>query len=278
MNGKERFNPGGATMADYWMKLYIEILQDPKMATLPDRIWRRIIELFLVAKSYGNDGHLPDIQQIAWILRMKPGDLEKDMAKIVPTGIIIRDGTGFFIPKFEARQSAVPDRDRKAQERIRKQSRRYDGYVTELSRNVTQINRNRLTETETETETKTEAENPVVVVVPSEPDGDLVDVPTGPNAYELYENEIGTLTPTIADLIQSAETDYSSTWVEDAIKAASIANIRKWSYITGILQNWKTDGRDNGNGKKGKPALDELTPEQRAARYAGGEYADFVQH
>lgn len=31
-------------MADYWLKLYIEILDDPKMATLPDRVWREKVE------------------------------------------------------------------------------------------------------------------------------------------------------------------------------------------------------------------------------------------
>jgi len=27
-------------MADYWIKLYHEIIDDPKMATMPDRLWR----------------------------------------------------------------------------------------------------------------------------------------------------------------------------------------------------------------------------------------------
>lgn len=31
-------------MANYWIKLYHEILDDPLMATMPDRLWRRTIE------------------------------------------------------------------------------------------------------------------------------------------------------------------------------------------------------------------------------------------
>ena len=31
----------------YWIKLYHEVLDDPKMALLPDRLWRRTIELFI---------------------------------------------------------------------------------------------------------------------------------------------------------------------------------------------------------------------------------------
>lgn len=141
-------------MADYWMKLYIEILDDPKMATLPDRVWRRVIELFLVAKRLGKDGHLPETRQIAWMLRMSPDELDADLAQVVHTGIIEREVGGWFIPKFAQRQAPVPDAERKAQERDRKKSRQYYGNVTDASRNVTQSTEDRLTEAETDTDRK----------------------------------------------------------------------------------------------------------------------------
>ena len=28
---------------NYWMKLWFDILRDPKMGMLPDRLWRRVI-------------------------------------------------------------------------------------------------------------------------------------------------------------------------------------------------------------------------------------------
>jgi hypothetical protein len=149
-------------MADYWMKLYIEILDDPKMAMLPDRIWRRFIELCLLAKRAGADGHLPDTRQIAWSLRMIPDELESDLAQIATTGIIEREINGWFIPKFAQRQAAVPDAERKAQERLRKKSQQYYGDVTMASRNVTQSTEDRLTESEAEAEAEAEGK-------PSEP-------------------------------------------------------------------------------------------------------------
>jgi hypothetical protein len=139
-------------MADYWMKLYIEILDDPKMATMPDRAWRRTIEIFLVAKKINKDGHLPDTRQIAWLLRMSADELEHDLIQIASTGIIVQEVGGWFIPKFAQRQAAVPDAERKAQERVRKQSQQYYGDVTNQSRNVTQRTEDRLTEADTETE------------------------------------------------------------------------------------------------------------------------------
>lgn len=148
-------------MADYWMKLYIEILDDPKMATLPDRLWRRTIELFLVAKKLHLDGHLPDTRQIAWLLRMNADDLEHDMSQIATTGIVTREVNGWFIPNFVKRQAAVPDIERKAQERIRKKSQQYYEDVTDLSRSVTQSTEYRLTEDRVQsTEAETEEEEP----------------------------------------------------------------------------------------------------------------------
>jgi len=34
---------------NYWIKLYIEILHDAKMGAMSDRLWRRTIEMFLLA-------------------------------------------------------------------------------------------------------------------------------------------------------------------------------------------------------------------------------------
>lgn len=145
-------------MADYWLKLYIEILDDPKMATMPDRVWRRTIELFLVAKRMNKDGHLPDTRQVAWLLRMSADELEHDLRQIASTGIIEQEVGGWFIPNFSKRQAAVGDAERKAQERARKQSQQYYDDVTSQSRNVTQRTEDRRQSTEAETETKAEAE------------------------------------------------------------------------------------------------------------------------
>jgi len=71
-------------------------------------------------------------------IRMLIADLEQDMQGIASTGIIIPEEGGWFIPKFEARQSAIPDKERVAAMRDRKQKERYYADVTEPLRNVTQ--------------------------------------------------------------------------------------------------------------------------------------------
>jgi len=64
-----------------------------------------------------------------------------------------------------------------------------------------------------------------------------------PNAFRLYEQNIGALTPLIADQIIRAIEDYPADWIEDAIIEAVSYNRRSWRYITRILDSWQTNGR-----------------------------------
>lgn len=64
-----------------------------------------------------------------------------------------------------------------------------------------------------------------------------------PNAFRLYEQNIGPLTPLIADQITQAINDYPPDWIEDAIGEAVAYNRRSWRYIVRILENWKATGR-----------------------------------
>jgi DnaD/phage-associated family protein len=234
-------------MADYWMKLYIEILDDPKMAVLPDRLWRRTIELFLVAKKLHSDGRLPETRQIAWLLRMNTDDLDADMSQIVTTGIIVRDGSGWFIPKFAARQSAVGDAERQQQKRKRMQADQYHGNVTNESRNVTQSTEYRVQSTETESETDTEAETERAAV-------GLATSPELGALVRAYENDFGMLTPRLRDVLVDDLEQYGLQMCFDAMTEALKNNVRKWAYVQGILKRWHTDGRGaRTNGKSHAP-------------------------
>lgn len=130
-------------MGGYWIKLYQEILDDPKMATLPDRLWRRVIELFLIAGRTSDTGELPDTKQVAWILRCPLDDIQVDMEQIQSTGIIARTNTGWFITQFAKRQAPAPAKERKQQQRDRDHKDQYYGHddVTKMSQSVTQIDR-----------------------------------------------------------------------------------------------------------------------------------------
>ena len=122
----------------YWIKLYVEILDDPKMATLPDRLWRRTIELFMCAGKLGDDGNLPDVSQLAWLMRMNSEELLLDLKQITLTGIIKQTDSGWFISKFTDRQAPVTPTRRMQEYRDRTQKHQYYDDVTNPLRDVTQ--------------------------------------------------------------------------------------------------------------------------------------------
>ena len=64
--------------------------------------------------------------------------------------------------------------------------------------------------------------------------------------FTLYEQNIGILTPLIADELREAGKQYPKTWIGDAIKEAVSLNKRNWRYIARILEHWTAEGRDDG--------------------------------
>ena len=67
-----------------------------------------------------------------------------------------------------------------------------------------------------------------------------------PDIFTLYEDNIGMLTPIIAEELREVEKLYPVTWVKDAIKEAVNQNKRKIGYILAILERWSSEGRDSG--------------------------------
>jgi DNA replication protein len=83
------------------------------------------------------------------------------------------------------------------------------------------------------------------------------DTEEPPDIFSLYEQNIGMLTPMIADELRDAEQLYPQDWIRDAIKEAVALNKRSWRYIAKILENWsaegKSDGTHRGDSKKTDP-------------------------
>ena len=71
-----------------------------------------------------------------------------------------------------------------------------------------------------------------------------------PNIFGLYEENIGALTPILADLLREAEKEYAPTWVEYAFREACNHNKRSWKYVETILKRIKTEGFGGMDGNK----------------------------
>jgi DnaD/phage-associated family protein len=67
-----------------------------------------------------------------------------------------------------------------------------------------------------------------------------------PDIFTLYEQNIGMLTPMIAEELRDAEKQYPTTWIIAAVKEAVSLNKRQWRYIARILERWSIEGRSNG--------------------------------
>jgi DnaD/phage-associated family protein len=90
-----------------------------------------------------------------------------------------------------------------------------------------------------------------------------------PNIFRLYEENIGPLTPLIADALKDAEETYSAEWVADTIDLAVRNNKRSWKYCEAILRRWKEEGR----GEK----QDRRDAEKDRDKYTKGEYSDYLK-
>ena len=111
----------------YWFKLYHEILDDPKMGQLSDRLYRRCIELFALAGDYDHDGLLPALEDIAWRLRLPADELQKDITDLQALKIITSNEDGLVVTNFSKRQEPISGAERVASFRERKRKEQYYG-------------------------------------------------------------------------------------------------------------------------------------------------------
>jgi DnaD/phage-associated family protein len=71
-----------------------------------------------------------------------------------------------------------------------------------------------------------------------------------PNVFILYEQNIGPLTPIVAEELRDAEQTYPPRWIEEAIAIAVENNVRKWRYVLTILERWRQEGKQDGVGRR----------------------------
>jgi len=91
-----------------------------------------------------------------------------------------------------------------------------------------------------------------------------------PDIFTLYEQNIGMLTPLIADELREAEKLYPATWIRDAIKESVSRNKRNWKYIVAILERWSAEGKGNGTYRRDSKRTD---PD----KYIKGKYGHMVR-
>jgi DnaD/phage-associated family protein len=213
--------------ATYWIKLYYEILGDKKMARMDDHLWRRTVELFLLAGENEKQGELPSMKDICWSLRSESGLLHVDLDELKDLGIVSEKDGVWTVVNFAKRQA--PSANAKRQKKYR------DNHKSSVTNNVTD-----------------NACSGALLYASASASVNLTKV------LKKYESEIGMPTQRIYSDLASAEQEYPDGWIEAAIDEASRNNKRSWSYCDAILRRWKVEGfQSKANFKNAKGVLAE---------------------
>jgi DnaD/phage-associated family protein len=96
-----------------------------------------------------------------------------------------------------------------------------------------------------------------------------VAVEEQPDIFTLYEQNVGMLTPIIAEELREAEKLYPENWIREAIKEAVSLNKRSIRYIVRILEHWAAEGKSDGTYQR----VSKTDPD----KYIKGKYGHMVR-
>lgn len=156
----------------HWIKLYVEMVDDPKVGLLPDAVKWRWVSVLLLAGEFNEDGYLPDVNDMAWRLHTNVETLQGEMRTMAGRGLVelreYDDGSErWFIPAFAKRQEAATSTERSRMMRHKRRQNSNDD-SRGAGRNVAFSSHN--TETEYRIQnTETEGESGAIAPAPPTP-------------------------------------------------------------------------------------------------------------
>lgn len=183
-------------MAGYWLKLYTEILDDPKYHRLSEQAKLGMIELMMVAKKHDKDGCLPSLDDICFYTRRDTDWWNKVIDELEKIFYVIKDDSGERIRKFAERQQAVDPKERKKQARAKKQREEYRDETSQHTGRKVSENRDR---EEIDKDKEGEKENNRVSPVQSMIES-IIGIPPANAADTKALDEITALNPTKEDI------------------------------------------------------------------------------
>lgn len=98
--------------------------------------------------------------------------------------------------------------------------------------------------------------------------------PPQSNIFTLYQDNIGLITPIIADELRDAERRYPADWITEAFAEAVTQEKRYWRYIARILERWTREGKGGRSRTHGGHPAPHADPRD----YIRGPYAHLIKH
>ena len=287
-------------MAGYWLKLYTEILDDPKYFKLSDHAKLAMFELLIIAKKYDNTGDLPSIDNICFHSRREIDwwtdaleELERIKFIVVPPDDKLDDP--LKIRKFAERQAAVPGYERAKRSRelrntpppgkINPCNETHDiacethdiacDNVTNVSRTCNERDGESYIESEPDIYTEVESEpDPIVIVERSKSKKPLKDDLKPKAAAALKTRMVSTKT------IQELLPDHPGERILEYCKAYDEMKLQDpdkthpgW-LVKAIQESWDISGIL----KKAAARRPDPNSEQGRRSYVDGKYAEFIEH
>jgi len=109
----------------YWLKLYYEMLDDPKIFKLRTHLRWRFIECLLVAGENNKEGDLPNPNEYAWRVRADTEMIETDFAQLAEAGLLSQNDGQWKVTKFYERQTPITHAERQKEYRNRERKKEY---------------------------------------------------------------------------------------------------------------------------------------------------------
>jgi len=98
-------------------------------------------------------------------------------------------------------------------------------------------------------------------------------LPPRPNIYRLYEQEIGPITPMIADGLKDLEREYPATWLPEAVRIAAERQAKHLKFIRSVLERWRKEGKTTDEITTGHGSQQDV---RDGRERFGGRYADWL--
>jgi DnaD/phage-associated family protein len=279
-----------------WFRLYSEVLSDRKIQRIVTvtkqpkaliiGVWTTLLSIASDSPERGrlliSEGLPVTLDDISFETGLDTTACQEILKAFTEMNMISVEQGVYEISQWESRQftsDSSTDRVRKFRDRqkedVKKGGIENDGY-TKRSSNVSVTPPESDTESESDSESLEEKEEKGAPSKIRHSDFARVSLE--------YQQEIGGLSQTVSDCLDDDLANFPADWVIEAMKRAALSNNRRYSYVRGILTNWKVIGgpqndlpksKRNGASKNGSGAPDPapprpagLSPEQMAAARA----------
>ena len=166
-------------MARRWIRLYTELLNDPKVQMLPPDVFKAYINLLCIAGQNDKNGEIPaDQMSLAFMLRLPENELDRVIVMLINQKLIDKTENGMAIHGWKSRQYES-DTDPTRFERVKRFREKQDKNDNQKVKRVSHAFRNgNETCIDTDTDTDTETENINNTYTPTVPDADAPVVET----------------------------------------------------------------------------------------------------